>query len=78
MSQNIKYFNDFINETLFKNLGVGDKAKIERELQRLGIKKYTINDDLTVDVDGDVDISYKNLVKIPINFGIVSGNFFLF
>lgn len=39
---------------------------------KYNIKNYTINDDLTVDVDGDVYISNKALHKIPINFGEVN------
>jgi len=44
-------------------------------LEQMGIKNYTINDDGTVDVDDDVNISNKNLTEIPIQFGIVKGNF---
>ena len=45
-------------------------------LDNMDIKKYTINDNLTVDVDGDVDISEKRLTEIPIQFGKVNGNFY--
>jgi hypothetical protein len=42
----------------------------------MGIKfHYKINDDLTVDVDTDVNISCKYLTNIPIQFGIVIGSF---
>ena len=37
---------------------------------------YTINDDGSIDVDGEVDLRRKKLTKIPFNFGKVSGNFF--
>lgn len=39
------------------------------------IKNYTINDDLSIDVDGNVDFSYGNLWYIPLKFRNVSGNF---
>ena len=40
------------------------------------IKKYTINDDYSIDVDGDVvNISNGTLTKIPLKFNIVSGFF---
>ena len=39
------------------------------------IGKYTINDDGSIDVDGDVVISNKRLTKIPFNFRNVSGGF---
>lgn len=34
-----------------------------------------INDDLTVDVDGDVNLQQLELKKLPLKFGKVSGNF---
>lgn len=40
-----------------------------------GIKNYTINEDLSIDVDGNVDFSYGNLWHIPVKFRNVSGNF---
>ena len=39
------------------------------------IKKYTINDDYTIDVDGNVDLDVKSLIKIPLIFNRVSGSF---
>lgn len=44
-------------------------------LYKMDIKNYTINDDLTVDVDGDVTISNKGLTNIPIKFNKVNGHF---
>ena len=40
------------------------------------IVNYTINDDHTIDVDGDVNIHKKSLTKIPLKFNIVSGYFY--
>ena len=37
--------------------------------------RYTINPDLTVDIEGNVDISNRNLVCIPVDFRNVSGHF---
>lgn len=39
------------------------------------IFNYTINDDLSVDVDGNVDLSGKYLQQIPIKFNKVKGSF---
>ena len=39
---------------------------------------YTINDDGSIDVEGDVDLSHEKLTKIPFNFGKVSGDFFCY
>ena len=39
------------------------------------ITNYTINDDHTIDVRGDVNFYYDRLSKIPLRFNIVSGHF---
>lgn len=40
------------------------------------IRNYTINDDMTVDVDGDVKFPSKpSITKLPITFNKVSGDF---
>jgi len=44
--------------------------------ERYRIKNYTINDDLSIDVDGDVNLSYGNLEYLPLKFNYVSGNFY--
>lgn len=44
-------------------------------LKNHGVKNYTIHDDLTVDVNGDVDLSNQSLTAIPIQFGEVKGYF---
>ena len=40
-----------------------------------GIRNYTINDDFTIDVDGDVNLFKIGISEIPLKFGKVSGNF---
>ncbi len=51
---------------------------IENFMRALNIDPdyYTINKNLIVDVDGDVDLSNKNLTSIPIQFGKVTGDFY--
>lgn len=59
------------------------RRKIEHELLEYGISNYTINEDGTVDVNGDVNLGYYKLKilrfpkldKIPFKFGKVSGSF---
>jgi len=51
------------------------KDDIKAWLDSMEIVKYTINDDLTVDVDGPVRLAHNNLVEIPVQFGVVSGYF---
>lgn len=44
-------------------------------LDRHFIKNYIINIDDSVDVDGNVYLSYKRLTEIPVKFGKVTGDF---
>lgn len=67
-------------KSMFQNSWFGEKElntpkDISKWLDKHEVKNYTINDDLTVDVLGNVDISENNLKKIPVQFGKVSGNF---
>ena len=39
------------------------------------IDHYTINDDMTIDVNQDVDLSFISLDEIPLNFNNVNGDF---
>lgn len=74
----MKYLKSY-NKT-FESIGhdqfFNTKEQIKKWLDSLYIKNYTINDDLSVDVNGDVDIVNKNLYDIPIQFGYIDGNFF--
>jgi hypothetical protein len=51
------------------------REEIETWLQKMKIRNYTIRDDLMVDVDGNVDLSKKNLSFIPVKFWEVGGDF---
>jgi hypothetical protein len=56
-----------------------NKSDVEQILSILEVENYKINDDLSVDVNGSVDISGVEKLKlrlIPIQFGKVSGYFF--
>jgi hypothetical protein len=66
----IKKYRSFINE-----------SKSHQEIRDICTeyriwKKHSIHEDGTVDVDGNVDLSGKNLKELPLKFGKVSGNFF--
>ena len=52
-----------------------DRDEIKKWLDKYGIENYTINDDGSVDVDGDVDLSKRKLNKILVKFRIVTGLF---
>lgn len=51
------------------------KNEIINWLDSVEIKKCIINDDLTVDVNGEVNLVNKNLTFLPIQFGKVKGDF---
>ena len=60
-----------------ENFKAQRRNEIEDWLKEYNIKNYTINDDFTIDVDGDVDIYTMNPKEFPeyIQFGIVKGDF---
>ena len=52
-----------------------DRLGIESWLKLNNIKNYTVNEDLSVDVAGDVSLLELNIVELPVKFRTVSGNF---
>ena len=74
----------FVNEKFtdesdpIKDLGIGKRRLIEMWLQTWNIKNYTINKDLTIDVNDTVNMVYQQIEKLPyyIQFGIIKGSFF--
>ena len=52
-----------------------NKEGIISWLSKYEIAKYTIHDNLVVDVHEDVWLSNKNLTSLPFQFGIVQGDF---
>lgn len=54
-----------------------EKSEIISWLDKMEVKNFTINDDMIVDVKGDVILSKKELLYIPIKFGIVYGDFLI-
>lgn len=59
-------YDQFINES---------KEDIRSICKRYHIKDYTINENGSIDVNEDVDLSHKILTKLPLKFRNVSGNF---
>ena len=78
--QNMKYIKLYEEYTSGQESGHPGFLKTREEtedwLNSMGIKKYTIKDDLTVDVSDGVWIENKNLDYIPIQFGLVGGYFY--
>ncbi len=52
------------------------KIFYENLCKEYNINNYTINDDMSISVNGNVDLSYKNLKSIPIKFKEVGGDFY--
>lgn len=49
--------------------------QVKSWLDEMGINNYTINNDLTVDVEGNVFLQKKLMTEIPVQFGKVYGSF---
>lgn len=54
---------------------LNSKEKIEQWLKKMNINHYVINNDLTVHVNGSVNICDKKLNFIPIQFDTIKGDF---
>ena len=59
----------------YQNFIKESKEDIDSICKKFGIKNYTINEDSTIDVDGNVYLRNKGLTKLPLKFGKVSGYF---
>ena len=59
-------YQNFINES---------KEDIHSICRKYDIKNYTINEDGSIDVDGNVNLYDKKLIELPLKFGKVSGDF---
>ena len=59
--------NNFIRnkESSLANLGVGKVHLIKSWLDEMNVKNYIINDNLTIDVKGDVNLYDRDLIKLP-------------
>ena len=53
-----------------------NRADIVSICQKYGIEKYTINDDGSMDVDGDVCLYGRGLTKLPLKFRNIEGYFY--
>jgi hypothetical protein len=53
-----------------------NEGDIHRICEKYNIKNYTINYDLSIDVDDVVDLYAKGLTKLPLKFNKVNGDFY--
>jgi hypothetical protein len=51
------------------------EIKVEKICKKYDIENWTLNSSGLVDVDGDVNLAYQGLSKLPLKFGRVTGNF---
>ena len=65
-----KLFESVHNDQFFKTY-----EETKNWLDNFYVKNYTINKDLTVDVNGEVSLSFNDLDFIPVQFGVVTRNF---
>ena len=62
----MKQLKEYLTEgNFFGNLGIGKKNVIEDWLKKYNIKKYNINNDWTIDVNGEVDLRYYPDKELP-------------
>ncbi len=60
---------------LFESMTEVEVAKI---CEKYKIRNWSLRPDGLVDVDGDVNLIYKDLTKLPLQFGRVTGSFYCF
>jgi hypothetical protein len=75
----MKHLKDYIvNENnFFKNLGIGQESLIRKWLDEHDVKEYTINSDMTIDVESSVWLNNIKENELPeyIQFGNISYDF---
>ena len=69
----MKHLKNYRNYKIFENKQTDEE--IHELCRKYNIKNYTINEDKSIDVDGDVDLFDKGLTKLPLKFRNVSGYF---
>jgi hypothetical protein len=60
----------------YQNFIKESKKDIESICKKYNIQNYTINEDGSVDVDGNVNLVRRKLTELPLKFGKVSGFFY--
>lgn len=65
------------SDNVISSIGVGKSDLIRQWLDEMHVTNYTINDDMTINVRGNVDLSEKDLTRFPdfIQFNHIVGNF---
>ena len=72
----IKDYKLFLESNFFDDRTFSlESTSINTICRYYSITNYTINEDETVDVDGDVNLYRRKLTKLPLKFGKVTGYF---
>ena len=50
-------------------------SEVHNLCREYNIKNYTINDDMSISVNGNVNLTHRNIKYLPIKFKEVGGNF---
>jgi len=53
------------NDSKLTSLGIGKMEIIKKWLEKVGIKKYALNDDLTIDTFDTINIGNRNIIELP-------------
>jgi hypothetical protein len=80
----MKLVKEHINEKFedhsdpISDMDIGINTLIKKWLDKYDIKKYTINSDITIDVNGNVDLEGMDINNFPdyINFNIIHNGYF--
>jgi hypothetical protein len=80
----MKLVKEHINEIFTEDsdpihdMSIGSRRLIEKWLKKYKIKKYVINNDMTIDVYGEIYLNHKSIKKFPnyIQFGHIINGYF--
>jgi hypothetical protein len=70
-----RYENDIAARFERANISQSARERLYKAFKDYGIMNCTINDDESVDVNIDIDLSYESLYELPMKFGSVNGYF---
>lgn len=78
MAKDIPYLNFKKTGESLKDMDLGMQARISQWLDMMEVKDYRINEDLSIDVDHDVDLTERELEELPefIRFNKIWGGFY--
>jgi len=60
---------------LYEDFNIQNNSEIDKICKKFYINNYTLNEDDSIDVDGNVNLSLFSLKKLPLKFNKVSGFF---